>query len=114
MTAGVHDITIEKGATFQLTVVYKLDDVVVDISGYSARMQVRRYYNSTTADVDIDDSDYITITGAEGKLEIAIPPSITGALSYLCGVYDIEIESAGGVVTRLLQGEVTISPEVTR
>ncbi len=44
-----------------------------------------------------------------------ISATTTAALTApFSGVYDLELVSAGGVVTRLLQGAATVSPEVTR
>ena len=54
------------------------------------------------------------MAGAEAG---AAPPSSatqSAALDFNSAVYDLEIVSPAGVVTRLVQGTVTLSREVTR
>lgn len=116
MPAAVYDITIEQGADFFINLTYK-DDTgsPIDLTGYSARMQVREDYSSATALVDATTGNGdITLGGVSGSIDIHIPASVTGALNFDTGKYDIEIVDASGVVTRLLQGSVVLSPEVTR
>ena len=56
----------------------------------------------------------ITLGGALGTVLATISATATKELTIQEGVYDLELESSGGVVTRLLQGKATISREVTR
>jgi hypothetical protein len=44
---------------------------------------------------------------------MTMTPAVTGAIEEGIYVYDMEIRSASGTVTRLIQGEVTVNPEVT-
>ena len=44
---------------------------------------------------------------------MSMTPVVTGAIEEGMYVYDMEIRSGSGTVTRLLQGEVTVTPEVT-
>jgi hypothetical protein len=112
--ADTYNIQIDAGATFRLQVSYVDDDnVAINITGYSARMHVRETVTSTSTVIALTSSSGITITGATGTLDIVIAKSVTKDLvgPY---VYDLEIESGSGVVDRLLQGSVTVNPEVTR
>jgi|TARA_B100000953_G_scaffold227818_1_gene189410 hypothetical protein len=45
---------------------------------------------------------------------MAMTASTTADIEEGIYVYDLEITSSSGTVTRLLQGEVTVNPEVTR
>ena len=49
-----------------------------------------------------------------GIITVAMTASVTAAIEEGIYVYDLEITSGAGIVTRLLQGEVTVNPEVTR
>jgi hypothetical protein len=40
--------------------------------------------------------------------------SVTGAIEEGMYVYDVEITSGTGTVTRIMEGQVTVNPEVTR
>lgn len=116
MTAGTHNITIEVGATFEMSAIYKINGVVQDITGWDARMQVRKKKSSTTKLLDWTVLDgEITIDGPNGKVIIsvdAVEAGVTTLPPY--GVYDLEIESPAGKVIRLLEGDVDFSGEVTR
>ena len=110
------DITINQGATFELTITWKDSaGTAINLTGYSARMQVRETYSSTTSVVSLTNGSGITLGGSAGTIAIVISATTTAALTApFSGVYDLELVSAGGVVTRLLQGAATVSPEVTR
>lgn len=116
MTAGIYDFTLEQGSTFTRDFIYKdANGAVVNLTGYSARMQIRQFkeseeklFEATTA------NGKLVIAGALGKITLTIQPSDTNTVKFSQGVYDLEIESAGGVVTRLLQGVVTFDKQVTR
>jgi hypothetical protein len=114
MTAGIYDITIEQGATFTLSATWKDSaGAPVNLTGYSARMQVRSNYESEEVLVSLVSPTNITLGGALGTILATISATDTQKLSIQEGVYDLELELSG-VVTRLLQGRATISREVTR
>lgn len=110
--AGTYDIICPQGATFSTTFTYSVGGTAVNLTGYSAAMQVRPSY---TADpiISLTNSSGITLGGSAGTITVLI--SATNTASYKAGqyIYDLELNS-GGQVTRLLQGKFTITPEVTR
>ena len=126
MTAAKKNLTIEQGATWRDT--YTLlqpapvgtpiaDMLPIDLSGYSARMQVRPDYASTTVLIELStDNTRITITPLTGTLALFISDADTTALAFTdaSAVYDLELIQPGGEVIRLLRGTVTLSPEVTK
>lgn len=116
MTAGLYNITIEQGATFRLSLVWK-DGAgsPVNLTGYTARMQVRRSYPDTSTQLNLTtENGGITLGGAAGTIEVVGDATKTDDIAAAKGVYDLELVSASGVVTRLVEGKVTIKPEVTR
>jgi hypothetical protein len=112
MTAGVYDILCEQGATFRKTFTW-LDEneQPVDLTGCSARMQVRPSHKGTTTWLDLTG---IAMDPALGQLLVVLTATVTAALPVSRGVYDLEVVHPTGDVTRLLQGTFTVSPEVTR
>ena len=111
--ATKHDLTIEQGATLQLTLtIYDEAGSAMDLSNYTGRMHGRLKVASTTTFFEWD-SDEITCN-ADGTIDIVVSATDTAALDFTRGVYDLEIESDGGVVTRIIEGTVTLSKEVTR
>lgn len=123
MPAGRYSFTIEQGATFSRTITYRNSaGVAVDLTGYSARMKVKSADLATTI-LDLVNTgatgsqiNAITLGGAAGTVTLALTPAQTAALAATTDfdlVYDLEIVSAGGVVTRLLEGRVKVAREVT-
>lgn len=95
--------------------------IAIDLTNYDVRMMVRDTYSSGAIRFNANVSNgKVTLTDAvNGKATITILPTDfeTGIKfddgSYT-GVYDIEIQSATGIVTRMVQGNFNISQEVTR
>ena len=114
--AANYDITIEQGATFQLNLIWKDSaGAPIDLTGYTAKMQVRQRYASDDAVLSLSTTaGTIVLGGVAGTINITGPAADTAAITIKQGVYDVELTSAGGIVTRLIEGCVAISPEVTR
>jgi len=111
MSAGTHNITIEQGGTFELTL--SVDNPAgsdMDLTGYTFRgMLAKSYYDDNP--VSFTPS---TLIAASGKFKLALSAAQCAALDHaLTYVWDCEMESPTGIVTRLLQGSATVSPEVT-
>jgi hypothetical protein len=116
MAAGKLDLFVEQGATFTYTLTLT-DDVgaPVNLTGYTARMQMRRAVQATPALISLTtENGRITITPLTGVITLTIEAAATASLNFQTAVYDLEIQSAGGIVTRVLQGNVALSKEVTR
>jgi len=116
MAAAKYNFEIEQGTTFTKPLVWKNNTgTVVNLSGYTARMQVR---SSITSDVVLleltTENELILITPAQGKITLSIDADTTSRINWTKGVYDLEVESSNGIVTRLLRGNITVSKEVTR
>lgn len=117
MAAGVYDIICEQGATFRKTFTW-LDEneQPIDLTGCSARMQVRSSHKATTTWVSLTTATNggLTITPLTGTIAVVISATVTATLPVNKGVYDLEVVHPSGDVTRLMQGAFTVSPEVTR
>lgn len=116
MAAGRYDIIVEQGATWTRTITVTDDGTPRDLSGYTIRMQVRSKHSSETVLLEMTTGNGITITDAAGGVFVVqLTAEQTGALPRVNGYrYDLELEDGAGVVTRLLEGRFTVSPEVTR
>lgn len=110
-----YNITIYQGSDYALLAQWlDDDDVPIDLSDFDARMQIRASAHAadTLADFDVDGGD-ITLDD-QGNVRVDIGNAVSSAWTWRRGVYDLELESSGGSVTRLLEGTVTVDPEVTR
>lgn len=128
MSAGTLNMTAEQGATFNVVLTWKdSNDNPIDLTGYTARMQIRdSYLSSSTTLFDMTTANgKITLGGAAGTIAllltaaetagVTIPDNPTNpqAMPTKQFVYDLELVNAGSV-TRLVQGTWTIQGEVTR
>lgn len=116
MAAGNYDFVIEQGATFYQELVWK-DSVgdPIDLTGYTARMQIRKTVKSSDAILSLTtENGRITLGDAEGTITLEVDAEDTADLTEFCGVYDLEVEASDGTVTRLIQGQIEVSREVTR
>jgi hypothetical protein len=128
MAAGKYNFTIEQGTTVNLELAYKdASGSAISLAGYSGRMQIRPDFadNTTTSYIYLSSSLAVDGTGlnfsgsaglnppVSGTIGIYISAASSSALNFDSALYDIEIQS-GSIVTRLLQGTIKLSREVTR
>ncbi len=116
ITPGTYNFTIYQGATFTYTLTWKDDaGTPIDITGFTAVLQFRESRDASTTFLTLSTAaGGITLGGAAGTITLAISATDTTAITVTGGVYDLKLTSGAGVVTRLLEGEVLISKEVTR
>jgi predicted MFS family arabinose efflux permease len=115
MAAGTLDFTIEQGATFNLLLTWKINTVLVNLTGYTARLSARVDVEDTEVILSLTTSNGgITLGGAAGTISLDQTATQTTILPAGTYVYDLELIAPNATVTRLVQGELLISPEVTR
>jgi hypothetical protein len=85
------------------------------LTSWTARMDVRDCLDDTVTLVSLKSADGdIVINTVNAEIEIIIDAAVTAALDFDAGVYDLELEDASGNVTRLIEGNVAFTKEVTR
>jgi hypothetical protein len=108
MAAKVN-IVIDQGTTFNTT--YTIHDAIdepIDFTGFTANSQIRKSYSSSNSyvfDVSLSNTGLVTLF-----MNVATTSSITAGRY----VYDIEVESLSGVRSRIVEGIVTVTPQVTK
>ena len=115
MTAGIYNTTIDQGSVLSVVLVYTdSNNTPVNLTGYTAAMQLRQNYNSDVADLTLTTANGgITIVGATGTITINATATQTGLLDPGFYVYDLELTS-GSNISRLIQGQLTVAEQVTR
>ena len=133
--AGTYNITIEQGATYNATLTWKdRSGVPVDLSGYEGCMQIKTAVSesSGTAILQLSSSmgetyarnanaAFLSLSGSipftthqvSGSIGLYIGYNITSTLNKGDYVYDLELIDSSATKTRLLQGKVKISQQVT-
>ena len=122
MAAGKFNFIIEQGTTLDFDVEYKdSNNTAVDLSDYTGRMQIKDKIGGNTTHITLlsslspDNTGLDFTEASSGKIKVFISANSSSALDFSKAVYDLEIVSGSTfpVVTRLLQGNVTLDKEVT-
>jgi hypothetical protein len=116
MTPGKLNLTIYQGSTWRRVIRLATVAGAVDLSGATARMHVRATVATTTTLLELTESNgrALITDAAAGEITLLVSAATTALLSFASAVYDLEIEYAGGVVERVLEGNMKLSKEVTR
>lgn len=116
MAAGTYNFAAEQGATLERVITYKDSaGALVNLTSYTARMQVRLAVESTSFVLELTTSNGgITLGGALGTISLLVSASVMSGLAAATYVYDLEIVAPSGKVTRLIEGKFAVKAEVTR
>ena len=88
---------------------------VRNLTGYTARMQVRSSVSGGTVLIELTTANAgITLGGTAGTVVLTIAAADTASLTAGEYYYDAELISGAGAVERILQGRFVVDPEVTR
>jgi hypothetical protein len=118
---GTYSLCINQYATFEKVFIWTAgmcgcgtagaSSGPVDLTGYTAALQIRPFELSTT--ILFDASSDIVLGGTAGTISLSIPATDTATFTWWVGVYDLLMTDSSGIATRLLQGSVTVTPGVT-
>ena len=104
------NLIIDQGADFQTTInVTDDDDNVIDLTGYSGTAQMRKHYTSVTFY-----SFTVTVYPLSGEVTLGLSANTTNSITPGRYVYDCELLDGNGKTSRLIEGIVTLTPQVTR
>lgn len=102
------NMVIDQGSTFASTIeILDENDEAIDVTNYTSRGQIRKHYSSTNA-------VSFTTTLSNGSLVISLTANQTANMVAGRYVYDLELVDPANTVVRILEGIVTVTPEVTR
>lgn len=114
------NLCINQGATYSKVFTWRgpvcvfgqLQQAPVNLTGYTAVLQIRPYALSTT--ILYDASSNLVINGPAGQITLTIPAAATEGFTWWNGVYDLLLTSSDGSYSqRLAQGKVQVSPGVS-
>jgi hypothetical protein len=117
VAACIFDLIIEQGSLYEALFSWTDDqDVPINLSGWSARMQIRSTVESNVVLVDLStENEGILLTyNNPGTILIRLTTRQTNAFTWVTGVYDLELYSPQFESYRLIKGKVKIDPQVTR
>jgi hypothetical protein len=107
MAAKVN-LIIDQGTTFisQFSV-YNEADEPVDFSAYTGAAQMRKSYTSSTS------YSFDVIVSKTGLVTLGMSATNTALITAGRYLYDVEVTN-NGIVSRIAEGIVTVTPQVTR
>lgn len=104
------NIVIDQGTDFETSIT--LTDASgdqLDVTGMTAASQIRKTHSSSNS------VSFITaLANNTGSLTLSLNNSTTSSMTAGRYVYDVELTDSSNVVSRILEGVVTVTPEVTR
>jgi hypothetical protein len=119
-----YDLLIDQGATYTKTFTWYLPPPTPnptklthgdpkDLTGYTGELQIREDLEDALPKITLSSANGgVIISG--GAISLRIEASDTAAFNFSNGVYDLELTAPDGTVTRLVEGKVKVSPNVTR
>ena len=128
MSAGRYSFTIEQGATLDFELAYKdSSNNPIYLTGYQGRMQIRPSVGSDTVYITLSsslepDGTGLNFSGSDGlnpptsgTIGIFISANSSSLLNFNEASYDLELATGSEfpIVTRLLEGNVKLSKNVT-
>ena len=106
------NISIDQGSDFtSIVTVEGSDGIAFNLTGYTARGQIRKSYASTTA---------VNFTAAVsspslGQIQLNLTAAQTRSMKAGRYLYDIEVvQTSTSKVIRVVEGQVEINPSITR
>lgn len=112
---GQTNLNAQQGANFDCTFTWSDENnVAIDLTGFTAIMQVREDYDGALLTEFNTTDGSITLGGAAGTIRLEKSAAETQTWSAANYVYDLELTSGAGFVTRLIEGFFIVSPEVTK
>jgi hypothetical protein len=112
MEATEYPLTIEQGSTFQTQFRWKVDGSIMNLTGATAKMQLRRNYSTPVVFELSNTNSRILLGGSTGVVSLELTPQETASIPAGNFVYDLEV-SFGSVVRKLIRGTVVVVAEVT-
>jgi len=103
------NLVIDQGTTFTTTLTVTDDDgTALDLTGYTGSAQLRKHYTSSNSV-----SFTVLVTPVSGEVTLSLTANATANITAGRYVYDCELTNSG-TVSRILEGIVTVTPQVTR
>ena len=103
------NIQMDQGSTFS-TIVNLTDENgdAINLSTYTGAAQMRKHYTSTNSV-----SFTVSLT-SNGQVTLSLTANQTANIVAGRYVYDVEVTDSGGTISRIVEGIVTVTPNVTR
>lgn len=104
------NIIVDQGSTYSTSLDLTDDNGnPLDLTTFTAAAQMRKHYTSSNAV-----SFVVTTGGNTGILTLALSANSTANITAGRYLYDVELTDSENNVTRVVEGIVTLNPNITR
>lgn len=116
MQAGRYNITVVQGTTFQIAPQWFVNNLAVNLTGYTAEFQVRQFVDSPSPLLDATTSNGgIVITPATGTITVTALASTTATWTVGNYIYGLNLTAPDGTtVYQILEGAFTVAPSAVQ
>jgi hypothetical protein len=109
--ATISNLFVDAGSDYSnIITVSSTNGQPLNLSGYTVASQMRKSYSSSTV-YAFTASVY---DASNGKVRLQLSASNSSAIPAGRWLYDVEITSTAGAKTRVVEGIVTITPQITQ
>jgi type IV pilus biogenesis protein CpaD/CtpE len=109
--ATISNLYVDAGATYSnIITVTASNGQALDLTSYTVASQMRKSYSSSTVHA-FTASVY---EAANGKIRLQLTNTQSEAIPAGRWLYDVEITSPSGTKTRVVEGIVTVNPQITQ
>ena len=114
MVSFAVDLEVQQGASFSRSFTWEKAGQPVDLTGCSARMQVREDIGTDVLLELTTENGGIVLGGLAGTVDVRITPEQSAAFAWRAAMFDLKVTLTPlQQVRRLLAGRVTVTPQVT-
>lgn len=109
--ATISNLFVDAGASYSnIITVSASNGQALDLTGYTVASQMRKSYSSSQA----FNLNATVFSAAQGKVRLQLSPAQSEAIPAGRWLYDVEITSPTGSKTRVVEGIVTVNPQITQ
>lgn len=103
------NIILDQGTTFNTDFTFTDEqDNPIDFTNFQGSSQMRKSYSSSTS------YSFTVALSSNGVISLSMNAATTSSITAGRYLYDVEVTDPNNVVSRLVEGIVTVTPEVTR
>jgi len=106
------ELTVDQGATFETNLDLVADDgTAINVTNYVFSGQIRKSYYSANATANLT---ITVVSAANGNVNVSLNAATTANIKAGRYLYDVKMTDTANTVTRIVEGIITITPQVTK
>jgi hypothetical protein len=106
------ELFCDQGTDFSITLDLSNDDgTAINVAGYSLTSSIRKSYYSAnvTANLTVSITD-----AANGNIRLSMNSATTSNIKAGRYLYDVKMQDTSSVVSRVIEGIITVYPQITQ